>query len=301
MLPQDAARRAASGRARLPVSRMPWFKVHIEIIDDPKMASLSDSQFRLWIGLLAMARESTEPGVILLSDELIAWRLRRDVPTIMSAITSFSDLNMAKRTPKGLLLPNFRARQWGAPSNEPPAIAQRKRVSRVRHEDVTTHVTTHVTSLSRGMSREKIGGEVDVEEEVEEETTGTNCPREAVVASSGRGQAPPDPTTPSVALLVPDEPEWAPALREVRAELDDIQAPKDFYVPGYWVRVIQAYGGDDCRVVVFRELRKYLAWIEAKKRRQRNLLAGFRNWLSKAEYLEENNAQRQEFSARRRR
>ena len=54
---------------------MKWFRLYTEIIDDPKMREVSDSCFRTFIGLMAIACE-TESGILKMSIQDIAWRLR---------------------------------------------------------------------------------------------------------------------------------------------------------------------------------------------------------------------------------
>ena len=54
---------------------MKWFRLYTEIIDDPKMRGISDSCFRTFIGLMAIACEA-ENGILKMSIQDIAWRLR---------------------------------------------------------------------------------------------------------------------------------------------------------------------------------------------------------------------------------
>lgn len=92
-------------------SRMPSFKVYIEILDDPKMAKLSEVEKWRWVEIMALAKESAQPGLIVLSDELIAWRLRKTTSEVVESIAKFSSLGLVKRTEFGVLLPNFKTRQ----------------------------------------------------------------------------------------------------------------------------------------------------------------------------------------------
>ena len=79
--------------------------------------------------------------------------------------------------------------------------------------------------------------------------------------------------------------------------LVEIQAPDVFFRESYWLRIDQWLGGSDSQVFYFHELKKYLAHQASKngnaKGKHKDLLAGFRNWLSTCERWKERDAQRQ--------
>ena len=65
---------------------MKWFRLYTEILDDPKIQRLSDSEFRDFIYLMCVACEVEKNGSIPLSSEDIAWRIRRDHNSLLLSI-----------------------------------------------------------------------------------------------------------------------------------------------------------------------------------------------------------------------
>ena len=58
---------------------LPWFRLYHEMIEDPKVGTLSDSEFRLWIELLCLACSSGGNGDTCYTEEELNWKLRRNV------------------------------------------------------------------------------------------------------------------------------------------------------------------------------------------------------------------------------
>jgi hypothetical protein len=95
--------------------------------------------------------------------------------------------------------------------------------------------------------------------------------------------------------------QWREDLRTVHQDLVTLVAPQAFFDAEYWLRIVQWLGGTNTKVIILDELRKYLAFIAAKPGRHRDLKRGFRNWLSKAQYYEEERDARNEIQKRRER
>lgn len=54
--------------------KKPWFRVYVEMVRDPKLRRLTPAQRWLWVVLLAAARESPVPGVLMLSEKIpLTW------------------------------------------------------------------------------------------------------------------------------------------------------------------------------------------------------------------------------------
>jgi len=121
------------------VAKLPWFRVYTEIVDDPKMARLSGDQFRDWIFLLALARESEEPGVIMMSPEDAAWRLRRPPDEFKESLSLFEHLEMITLEDGRIVVSKFLERQYDKPSDRPDAV--RQRVARHRERGCNAAVT----------------------------------------------------------------------------------------------------------------------------------------------------------------
>lgn len=65
-------------------SRMPWVKIYTDIIDDPKLAKLSDATKWRFVQLIVLAGECDAAGALTkgdqpMTDQDIAWRLRVDM------------------------------------------------------------------------------------------------------------------------------------------------------------------------------------------------------------------------------
>lgn len=57
---------------------MPWFRIYHEMLDDPKIGTLSDAEYRLWIELLCLACRAGKQGDTSLTIKDIEWQLRRE-------------------------------------------------------------------------------------------------------------------------------------------------------------------------------------------------------------------------------
>ena len=55
----------------------PWFRTYHEMIDDPKISTLTDLQFRLWTELLCLACRVGNRGDIGMNQGQIAHQLRK--------------------------------------------------------------------------------------------------------------------------------------------------------------------------------------------------------------------------------
>lgn len=58
---------------------MPWFRMYHEMIEDPKIGTLNDAQFRVWVELLCLACAAGDEGDIHLTEDELNWKLRRNV------------------------------------------------------------------------------------------------------------------------------------------------------------------------------------------------------------------------------
>ena len=58
---------------------MKWFRMYHEMIDDPKIGTLSDSQFRTWVEILCLACRAENEGNTNMTVSETEWQLRRNV------------------------------------------------------------------------------------------------------------------------------------------------------------------------------------------------------------------------------
>ena len=124
---------------------MRWFRLYIELIDDPKMSKLSDAAFRHMILLFCLAAERKKDGIIDLTFEEICWRLRLKKENLQSTLAELLALNIVTKTKKCLKITNWKKRQFKSDnvSLRVQKYRQKKRQSETLHE--TLHETLDVT------------------------------------------------------------------------------------------------------------------------------------------------------------
>ena len=59
--------------------KMQWFRMYHDMIEDPKIGTLNDAQFRLWVEILCLSCSAGNCGDTELTIDEINWKLRRNV------------------------------------------------------------------------------------------------------------------------------------------------------------------------------------------------------------------------------
>ena len=121
---------------------MEWLRLYNEIVDDPKMAKLSDAQFRCFMYLLCIANTQNERGKITMTNEEIAWRLRIPIDEITSTVTILCSLNIIENGGNYYSFVHWAQRQFVSDDVN-------VRVKRYRSKGVTLHETLHETLENR--------------------------------------------------------------------------------------------------------------------------------------------------------
>lgn len=67
---------------------MHWFRYYAESLDDPKIGTLNDAEFRTWVEVLCLACAADKDGDLGIGASEINWRLRRNVSQEIEALTS---------------------------------------------------------------------------------------------------------------------------------------------------------------------------------------------------------------------
>lgn len=128
------------------MSRELWAKLHVELLDDGKLYERSDSDFRLWVSLILLAKMTTEDGVIrgMGADSLRKrFNLRCSALKVQGALEHFAQHHMLTMEPDGAIkLLNYEKRQAVKDYKEQNAERQR----RWRDRNVTDNVIPNVTS-----------------------------------------------------------------------------------------------------------------------------------------------------------
>jgi hypothetical protein len=127
---------------------LPWLKLWVEIVDDPKLRSWTDTDRWLWVCLLAIARSHGKGGVIPMDLDGVAWRLRRGHEELDTMVQKAmrADPPMVDMDKDGnLYILNFERRQAGKPSDHPEEV--RERVA--KHRAVTRYNVTSQSGQSQ--------------------------------------------------------------------------------------------------------------------------------------------------------
>lgn len=138
---------------------MDWLRLYTEVIDDPKMAKLSEKSFKIFIFLMCFAQELDENGVINRSLADISWRLRTPEKDIKKAISDLVALDIISSENDVSFL-NWSKRQYKSDNAGERKRQQRERnkntVSRDVSRDVSQppNVTSPVPEQSRAEQRQ---------------------------------------------------------------------------------------------------------------------------------------------------
>jgi len=76
---------------------MPWFRMYGSMIDDPKIGTLTDGQFRLWVEILCLACQAGNHGDTNLSVSEVEWKLRRNVSETLQKLLQVGIVTLQKR------------------------------------------------------------------------------------------------------------------------------------------------------------------------------------------------------------
>ena len=120
-----------------------WAKIYIEIIDDPKMATLPDRLWRRIIELFLLAKKFNDGGK-LPDTKQIAWMLRMSTDDLDLDMKQISSTKIITQTETGWFIPNFEKRQAAATNTE--RVQQfRKRQQNEQYYDNVTEMKRIVT------------------------------------------------------------------------------------------------------------------------------------------------------------
>lgn len=131
-----------------------WFKIHHEILDDPKIGMMCDTDQLIWFKLLCLASADKCRGTVTLTDDEIAFKLRCSSETWQHAKDKFRAKGLIEPIENAIAITNWEKRQSNQkPSDKPEATRERKRKQRAKHAELketnNTSVSRHVTPPSR--------------------------------------------------------------------------------------------------------------------------------------------------------
>jgi hypothetical protein len=131
-----------------------WCRLYSEIIDDPKMAKLTDSQFRHFVLLLALATEQEKDGSIDMEPEDVAWRLRVEVDALCDTMARLKELKIFDNGYENPVFINWPKRQFRSDDSS-------ERVKRYRAKQAKRDVTVTVTPRARAETETETETEKD--------------------------------------------------------------------------------------------------------------------------------------------
>lgn len=91
---------------------MRWFRMYADILDDPKVAILTDRQFRCFAYILAAAAEAEADGQIPMSPERLSWRLRIPIKGLLDSLQVLKSLSILDFNDHQVTVTNWRKRQF---------------------------------------------------------------------------------------------------------------------------------------------------------------------------------------------
>lgn len=96
----------------------PWFRFYVEAMGDRKLRRLTPAQRWIWVAVLSAARESPQPGVLLVADDLPMTHVEladyAGVPAkdVNAAVALMEKLGMLVIADECICVPKFHARQF---------------------------------------------------------------------------------------------------------------------------------------------------------------------------------------------
>lgn len=138
-----------------------WLKLYIEILDDPKMATLPDRVWRRVIELFLCAKKLNKDGHLPDTRQL-AWMLRMNADELEMDMAQIAHTGIVVREVNGWFIPRFQERQAAVPAVE------RKRQERSREQSQQYY--GDVTDLSRNVTQSREQKTEDREQKTEAET-----------------------------------------------------------------------------------------------------------------------------------
>jgi hypothetical protein len=113
---------------------MDWLRLYVDILDDEKIARMSDQTYRIFTYLMLIARERDCNGAIDMTTKDIAWRVRMPENQIRKAIPPLVDLGIISNEDGVLQFVNWSKRQFKSDNVS-------ERVKRFRRKNETLQPT----------------------------------------------------------------------------------------------------------------------------------------------------------------
>ena len=124
-----------------------WIKLYIEIIDDPKMATLPDRLWRRAIELFLLAGKLSHKTGQLPDVRQLAWCLRMSSEDLEQDLVELEKINIIAKNAEGWIVKNFVKRQ------DRLSDAERQKIKRERDRKQSYYCHENVTNESRNVTQ----------------------------------------------------------------------------------------------------------------------------------------------------
>jgi hypothetical protein len=121
-----------------------WIKLWLSVLDDAKVGSLDDHQWRVMIECFLVAGEQANEGK-LPTTAALAWRLRRDATELERIMDELASTGIVRRLKTGWRVTAFHKRQ--------SAVSGKDRLSAARRHALETNVKRNVSPISKTTKR----------------------------------------------------------------------------------------------------------------------------------------------------
>lgn len=149
-----------------------WIKLYVEVLDDPKMATLPDRLWRRFYELCLMAGRENKDGE-LPGHVQIAWALRMSADDLLNDIEALVRLGLITEIPNGYLVTQFAKRQKKMSNAEK---TERYRESKKQDEYKSLYpVTKPVTDVLLKVTQITDNRLTDTDTETDTELTGAGA------------------------------------------------------------------------------------------------------------------------------
>lgn len=116
-----------------------WIRLYCEVVDDPKVQTLPDHLFRMWVNILCIAGSN---GGILFHETFretwLAWKLRLTVEQIQTGISELTHYGLLETEPE---TSNVRPHGWDKRQYESDTSTERVRKFREKQKPVSRNVS----------------------------------------------------------------------------------------------------------------------------------------------------------------
>lgn len=165
-----------------------WIKLHIEILDDPKMGRMPDRLFRRTIELFLLAGKSDNNEGVLPPIEDIAWLLRVDEAVLLDDLHALQALDIVNEIEPGIwVVTHFSERQ--DPDTPAERVAKHRKNVTKRYTTCNDDVTKRYNASNEIETKRYVEVEEDKEKDKESESE-TESAAAAVAAADFQSAIP---------------------------------------------------------------------------------------------------------------